>query len=365
MRKLLLVLPALMVALLAVFASTGQSAFAAANIKVQAGGGETGYAVNLFLPAAAYVQPGDTVTWTFPGIEPHTVTFGVPAGDPTAPTSTDGKATWSGTGFISSGFPDSPASTFAVTFPNAGVFDYFCAIHPGMKGAVHVQGPGIGVPDNQASVDARGKADYDSALASLKSLAGQANAIPVAVTANAGGGRTYTLAISSPHDSPVGDVQQFFPAAANIGVGDTVQWVSNVHTPHTISIIPPGIDLNGPPPPELATWDPFETSINLPADGKYKGGFVSTAVMGIDLPGGTKFSLTFPAAGTYTYACVLHADQGMIAKINVGAPGAPNTGDSPAATTPAEGSGGLWLVAGAVAFAFLATGVAFGATRRS
>ncbi len=366
MRKLLLALPALVIALVAVFASTGQSAFAATTINVKVGGGAEGYTVNLFAPGTVYVQPGDTVKWTFPWMEPHSVTFGIPAGDPSVLVG-GANPNFDGTGFISSGLVfGSPTSTdsYSVTFPKKGNYAYFCILHPLMKANVVVQTPDLGTPDNQASVDARGAALVSSSLSQLKAVAAGMASKPVAIGANASGGRKYTLSISSSTDQAVGDVQQFFPASINIGVNDSIEWVSAVQTPHTISIGNPG---------ELAALIPpggaeavLDIAAKVPAGGKFDGtGIVNSGVLGVGYPKGTKFELAFSKAGTYQYFCFLHVDQGMAARVVVGAPGAPNTGDSQVLAARPDGSTGLWLVAGSVLFALFATGTAFGVARRS
>src|ERR1044071_9201975 len=173
MRKLLLALPALAIAVIAVFASTGQSEAAATTINVTGGGGAVGYTVILIGPATVYVQPGDSVKWTFPWLEPHSVTFGAPTGDPSVLVG-GANPSYDGTGFISSGLVfGGPTSTdsYSVTFPKKGSFAYFCILHPLMKCTVVVQTPDLGTPDNQASVDARGAAAIDSALSQLKAVA--------------------------------------------------------------------------------------------------------------------------------------------------------------------------------------------------
>ena len=367
MRKVLLALPALLIAAVAVFASAGQSAEAAeVNLKVRAGAGETGYAVNIFLPTATYIRAGDTITWTFTWDEPHTVTFGQPQGDPTVG---DGStsATYDGTGVVNSGFvvpgPDGPG-TYSVKFTKEGTFDYYCAIHPLMTGQVIVQGAGIGEQDTQVAIDARGDATYTSAIAALKGAAGSQAAKPVAVTAGVGGGKKYTLAVSSATDLPQGDVMQFFPASLNVGVNDQVEFVSNVQTPHDV-IFPGPADLNGPPPPDLANFDPFTDSVNYSPGVKLDNSKpVISPVFGVGYPAGKSASFSFAKSGTYKYACILHVSQGMMGVINVGtnAPLPPNTGDT--AVTPAAGTNGLWLVFGAVGLAVAATGVAFAASRR-
>jgi plastocyanin len=350
--------------MIAVFASTGQSAEAATTITVKVGTGAPGYAVNLFGPEAVYVQPGDTVDFVFDWFEPHSVTFGQPTGDPSVLVGGDNPS-YDGSSFISSGliFADPAApTTYSVTFPDKGSFEYFCILHPLMVGTVAVQTPDLGTPDNQASVDGRANALFGSALASLKSVAAGMAAKPVAVGANAAGGRKYTLAVSSSTDRPEGDVQQFFPATVNVGVNDSVEWVSGVQTPHTVSIGNPGaIAALIPPGGGEAILD---IAAAIPAGGKFDGtGIVNSGVIGVGYPKGTKFELTFSKAGSYDYYCLLHVDQGMAARVVVGAPLPPNTGES-ALVSNQSGTSGLWIVFGAVGLAFAATGAAFATTRR-
>jgi plastocyanin len=296
------------------------------------------------------------------------VTFGVPTGDPTAPAG-DANPSWSGSGFISSGLVfDVNGKPYTVTFPKAGSYEYYCAIHPFMKGTVKVQTPDLGAPDNQASVDARGNALYTSAVNELKAVAASMKAKPLAVTPKAGGGKTYSISVSSSQDVQVGDVMQFFPASINISANDAIEWVSNVHTPHNVALIPPGVDPTGPPPPGLEDYDPFTSSHGVPADGKVSGpdALILSQVFGLDFPTGTTFSLTFPKAGTYKYVCILHAEQGMQGTINVGAagaaPGAPNTGTSD--PVGHDGTNGTWLIAGSLALVAASTAGAFAVARR-
>ena len=343
-------------------------ASAAATYNLKAGGGEPGYAVNLFLPAAVTINTGDTVHWTFPWKEPHTVTFGQPAGDPTVPSPnvTNASATYDGTGFLSSGLqgPEYPPfgapspTTFDVKFTKAGTFNYFCAIHPDMKAAITVVDSGT--PSKQADLDTAGTSAYTAGLAALKTLAGAASAAGATTTARPDGTKLVTLAVSSQSDSNQGDVQQFFPPSINITAGDSVLWKSSVHTPHTVTF--------GAPPP----GDPFAAK---PTGGPNFAGAANSGVIGIDEPNGTSFQLTFPAAGTFQYVCVLHANQAMGGQVVVAAapaPASPTAAPTAAPGAPRTGSGvdqgesdaAAWFVAGAFIVAMAATATAFLASRR-
>ena len=366
LRKLIFALPALVLGFVALGTVAGGHAQAATTINVKVGAGEPGYTVNLFAPGTVYIQPGDSVKWTFPWLEPHSVTFGVPAGDPSVLVG-GANPSYEGSTFLSSGLVfGGPASTdsYSVTFPKKGTYDYFCILHPGMTAAVVVQTSDLGQPDNQASVDGRAAALVTSSMNELKALASASGATNVAVTPKQGGGKKYSLAISSLHDSAVGDVQQFFPKAVTIAVNDTIEWSSNVHTPHTVSFGNPA-DI-AKLIPEGGAEAILDIAKAIPAGSNYDGtGIVNSGVLGIDYPGGTRFSLNFTKAGSYDYFCFLHADQSMMAKVTVGgsaAPGAPNTGST--LRGQPDGATGMWLIFGAIAMVAVASAGAFAVTRR-
>ncbi|WP_420545483.1 cupredoxin domain-containing protein [Nitrosopumilus sp.] len=86
-----------------------------------------------YLPYTVTISPGDKVTWSNDDTAAHTVTSGTPV-------ETDGK-------FDSGLF--SPNTTFSHTFENAGNYDYFCMVHPWMKGVVTVQKEGGENSDNK------------------------------------------------------------------------------------------------------------------------------------------------------------------------------------------------------------------------
>lgn len=351
--------------------SPGRPASAATTFTIKAGNGEPGYAVSVFLPATVTINTGDTVHWTFPWKEPHTVTLGTPQGDPTVASANvkNAAATYDGTGYISSGLqgpeyppggPQSP-TTFDVTFTKPGTYAYFCAIHPQMKASVTVVDSGT--VSKQADLDAKATSDYSAALASLKSLASAASAAGAAVSSRADGTKQYTLAVDALSDSDKGNVQQFFPPSVNITAGDTVVWKSTVHTPHTVTF--------GAPPP----GDPFTAG---QTGGPKFSGSANSGIIGLEEPNGTSFQLTFPAAGTFQYYCMLHSNQGMTGQVIVAAAAAPPTpapttvATPPAPAAPRTGSGvasdqsdsAVWLIAGALIVAFGATATALYATRR-
>ncbi len=363
------------VAVLPFIAFGGAAVQAASTITMAAGGGEPGYAVNIFLPSTATVKTGDTIHWTAPWKEPHTVTFGNPgANDPTAPSTPAGTAaTYDGTGYVSSGFigtdfvfgpPGTPPSpdSFDLTFTKAGTYDFFCAIHPLMTGKITVVDSGT--VSTQAELDAAAKAASDPALAGLKAIGATLSGQPVAVSTKPGGGNEYTVVVSGANAD--GDVNQFFPPAVNIKEGDSILWKNTTQTPHTVTFNP-----------QLFQGDPTNAPKSAP-DSFDGTGLADSGTIGDGWIAGQTFQLSFSKAGTYNYICLLHASQGMAGVVNVAAAPATPTPTTPTATpttqapnppntgsgTAGGGSDTTWLVAGALALVLAMSGGAIFAVKR-
>jgi len=131
------------------------------KVKVLAGAGNDRVSNIRFFPAEVTVRVGQSVTFlkTQDPTEPHTVSFNLPAPDPTNPLGefiASGGSRFDGTGIANSGFmstkeqyayyqltgtPLPVARTrYRLTFTKVGDYPYVCAIHDGagMVGVVHV-----------------------------------------------------------------------------------------------------------------------------------------------------------------------------------------------------------------------------------
>ncbi|MGH3929790.1 MAG: cupredoxin domain-containing protein [Pseudonocardiaceae bacterium] len=86
-----------------------------------------------FVPALLTIAVGDTVTWTNNDDALHTVTV------------TDGPEIFESELL-------NPGDTFSYTFTKVGTYEYYCAVHPDMKGSVVVTG--ADVPADDGSVPA-------------------------------------------------------------------------------------------------------------------------------------------------------------------------------------------------------------------
>ena len=253
---------------------------------------------HVFLPSLLTIDVGDTITWTFQAGEPHTVTFlsGNPAPSPFSPPS--GGPTYDGTGLVNSGLLNNNA-TFSLTFTVAGTFGYVCLLHPGQTGTVQVNPAGTPYPLTQAQYDQQAAQQTTSLLATGQSLLAQGlqeaqRAGPDHVTAGIGNG---TIAI-----------MRFQPSPITVGVGQTVTWdARDPATPHTITFG----SFQGNPQQPSGLSGTGQATISSPTQ------VVNSGFVGAAFPQGPTFRVTFTAAGTYNYVCLLHAELGMVGTVVV------------------------------------------------
>jgi plastocyanin len=315
---------------------------------VLVGAGEPGYSVNLFGVNAVTVSQGTTVTFRGNWIEPHTVTF-VPAGQQPPPPGSPSESvpthpgqvpSITGSQLVNSGFviQNAPAGApvfaqFQASFPNTGSFPLLCLLHPGMTVNVNVVAAGSTGISVQSQLDSSAQTTFASTLTALKAEAARIAATPVAQTKNADGSTTWNAITVGGQVPPSNDVQQFLPRNLNIQAGDTVLWRQTALAPHTVTF---GVQPGGPPLTSLD--DPRIAPKPAPATGYDGSGTVNSGIMfgpGVPLPfpAPSSFSVKFTKAGTYTYICLLHVDQGMGGTITVAAQTAPSP--------PKTGSAGL------------------------
>lgn len=100
-----------------------------------------------FIPGELTVEVNDKALWGNADTAAHTVTSGNP---------TDGPDGTFDSGLIS------PGKSFTYTFREAGTFDYFCTIHPWMKGTINVKAvEDFKVFHNVGSDAGDGKTNFD------------------------------------------------------------------------------------------------------------------------------------------------------------------------------------------------------------
>jgi plastocyanin len=278
---------------------------------------------NVFRQQKITVDVGDIITWNWRTDEIHSVTFlsrtprpplfsvvgtnlipnGMafgPSGDPTV------IANYSGAGYVNSGVLAQPAS-FSLKFTATGDFGYVCLVHSEMTGTVHVNAAGARYPSTQASYDLQSRIQSAQLLGQGRGLAGLGRG-----EAALAGRTQVTLGIGErlPGLGSLA-VLRFLPEQKTVRVGQTVTWTNrDFETPHTVTF--------GPEPanPPFGAFAPSGTdganhaTVSLPTQP------VNSGFIGADF-GSTSFSVTFTKAGTYSYICVLHDDNGMIGTIIV------------------------------------------------
>lgn len=308
-------------------APTATTAAAPQAITVLAGANDAAdrhIAVLAFMPAEISVHVGTKVTWSWEKTgEPHSVSFY--PGEQRPPVPPDPKTfapvpptgPLDGTSAASSGLQPTgpePAKPFTVSFAKAGAYKYYCVIHPTMSGTVNVT-EASGTEDSASTVAIKGESDLKSYVAEGQAAAKELASATPEKNATSDGATTYTVQMgkSTQHT----EVMAFAPTPATVKAGDKVTFVNSSHAPHTASFFnghPPilnpespeaGKAAPGPSPQTLNTTDLFNTGV-LPPDNPPGHGPPLVA---------RSYTYKVPAAGTYAYICIFHAQQGMTGTI--------------------------------------------------
>jgi plastocyanin len=233
-----------------------------------------------------------------------------------------GSGSYDGTSAANSGLATGTPPPFVLRFTRTGTFRYFCLVHPGMTGVVHVVAASQRVPPaGQSAAAALGEQRTQGQLASR-----MARVHPAAKVVLAG------------HDAAGVAWLRFFPNVVAAHVGDTVTFkMSAPRENHTVSIGPAAYTTaiekgftqivpsttGGPPaivvnPLGAYPSDPLTPSGLPPFTGANHGnGFENSGLLGSQKGGPlpTQVSFKFMKAGTYHFECVIH--QGMDGTIKV------------------------------------------------
>ncbi len=253
-----------------------------------------------FYPNALTVDAGDTVIWSFPAGEPHTVTLLGPRSSPPPPNDPSvqqpaGGVTYDGSTYTSSGFL-AAGQTYSLTFTKPGVYTVYCLIHGGMMQTITVQPAGTAYPQTQADVDSKGSSMIQS---DMRIAANAVTEFPYGPGGtHVAAGISAGLANANPPSSA--SVVRFVDGKSlepttTVPVGGTITWTNlSSNLPHTVTF--PVAGQNAPAMP------PFS-----PPAGPTSYDGTQLVNSGVMMPG-QSFSLTFTKAGTYTYYCLFHDD---------------------------------------------------------
>jgi plastocyanin len=287
-----------------------------------------------FLANELWIHAGDSITWTFPTPEIHTVTFlkqnttpqqvrpprpGVPGGG--CPGTTPDGSSFDGSTCVTSG-ESVNGQTYTVNFPTAGNFKLVCLVHPSMTGAIHVLGLSETLPHDHAFYNREADNERTELLSDGSRLEGRGTATAKrtskdAVSAGIGG------IVATGGGAQIVSVVRFLPATTVVHVGDTIEWTNlDPETPHTVTF---GTEPANPVPPSggvtLDSDGTQHAELSSPT-GSVHSGFIVAAPQDrtglAEAPlGVTRFRVTFTSPGTFDYFCALHDDLGMAARIVV------------------------------------------------
>ena len=253
-------------------------------------------------PAQLTVAVGDTITWTNPTAELHTVTFLAPGQarprfdrDDPLQAEPQGSGAVDGAGYLNSGLLQDGKS-FTAAAAEVGTFTYICLLHPHQESTIVVLPAGSAVEPSPSVQEA-----LRAAASIVDQWQAQFAAYQPSVRQRPNNTREHV--ISGGMGDSVAAVMRFQPQALQIRVGDTVTWDnSDVETPHVVTFGP----MQGPPDRVWGNPSAFNGSDAL------NSGFFGKA-----WPAGATYSVTFTTAGQYAYVCPLHTSAGMFGLITV------------------------------------------------
>ena len=143
--------------------------------------------------------------------------------------------------------------------------------------------------------------------------------------------QTYKVLVGAEQARRGVSLMGYYPSRIRIHVGDTVRWIQNSNEIHTVTflggqplpeLIVPAASLGLPAPPDPTAPSPlvFNPAVTTPTTGPVSIGDTTTwansGIMGREPGQATSFTVTFTAAGTYHYICVVHG-QLMSGKVKV------------------------------------------------
>lgn len=277
-----------------------------------------------FLPEKISVVSGASVTWEFPGTEPHSVTFlpegqtpPPPGSDPALNQGNEAAGPVDGETLINSGLrPAGPgaAEPFEVSFDEPGTYSYVCVIHPLMVGEVTVGDEGDA--DTQEEIDERADEELGRWLEEGREAKEKLESAPVASTQQ--GGRTvWTVEMGATTEHT--DILAFAPADSDIKAGDQVRFINNSGAPHTASFAMNAQLPQNPESPEATNPAPGPSPQTLRRTGYFNTGWLPpNAPPGAGPPEAARtYVFTVPEAGDYNYVCLLHAPSRMQGTLKV------------------------------------------------
>jgi len=302
-------------------------------------GAETGDRANqalAFLPNEIWIHSGDSIRWTFPTHERHTLTFlkpgqtrppgfgpifGIPVG---CPGLTPDGSSFDGSACVTAGIllldentaTATNAPTYSVTFPAAGNFKFVCLLHADMTGVVHVLDLSEPLPHDQDFYDRQAQSEQARLLAHAPRIEDQEGTPWDALGTDVAAGIGKVVTTSGAGSQTV-SLMRFVRQTIVVRVGDTVEWTSlDPSINHTVTF---GTEPADPRPASAnvtPTLDGARQAVIGSTSDNVNSGFLSPAPqdragLAQSNPGVTRFRVTFMSPGTFNYICAVHDQLGM------------------------------------------------------
>jgi plastocyanin len=318
--------------------SAGSVQAAVWNADVGAESHNRGSQALAFLPNQLWVHAGDSIRWTFPTHERHTLTFlkpgqtrpagfgpifDVPIG---CPGLTPDGSSFDGSVCVTTGIlrldqnttSTANAPTYSVSFPAAGNFKFVCLLHADMTGVVHVLNLSAPLPHDQDFYDQQARSARRLLLADASRLEGRGRLVDgdgeQSNDVAAGIGEVVTTTGAG---SQTASLMRFLRHTIVVEVGDTVEWTMlDPSINHTVTF---GTEPADPRPPSAnvqPTSDGARQAVIGSSADSVNSGFLSPAPqdragLAQSSPGVTRFRVTFTSPGTFNYICAIHDELGM------------------------------------------------------
>ena len=291
-----------------------------------------------FLPNELWIHMGDSIRWTFPTHERHSISFLKPGqtrtpnfGPPPAPFGvlvgcpgiTPSGSSFDGSACVTSDVllldDSSPGSTptYTVSFPSTGNFKFVCLVHADMTGLVHVLHTSEALPHDQEFYDRQAQREQAHLLAEAsrredrETADGQDRAQGNEVAAGIG------QIVNTGAGSQTASQMRFSQETIVVRTGDIVEWTSlDPSITHTVSFgtepTDPRVPINALP---SSDGNAVEAVINS-TDDQVNSGSLSPAPqdrksLPQSAPGTTRFRVKFMSEGTFHYICAIHDQLGM------------------------------------------------------
>lgn len=291
-----------------------------------------------FLPNEIWIHAGDSITWTFPVPEPHTVSF-LMAGQVRPPalagcpgTTADGSL-YDGSTCVNSGRISTVGTTYTVTFPKPGNYRLVCLVHVNMTGMVHVLSAGQPLPHDQDFYKSQAASQRHNLLRDRDARSGEEfgeDDSDDSEGVNSSGDDNRIITGTGELVSTTGGIQsvsvmRFMQPSITIHAGETVEWDSLDVSGHTITFGQEPLNVSPATPPSANVFvdpDGARHAIVSSISDSVHSGFIAQAAherTGVaQAPAGvTQFRVTFTNPGKYPYICAFHDELGMKGEVIV------------------------------------------------